>query len=103
MKVIKYNQLEKRSTVKVDYERKLSDIFRQAMQGVRVELLTGVPPNDRIVIIGEIVIVVGWITLNAKLNSPNGTMKDNHAIIDALTVQWGEKLFHPPIKNYALK
>ena len=43
MKVIKYNHLEKRSTVKVDYERKLSDIFRQAIQGVRVELLTGVP------------------------------------------------------------
>lgn len=30
-------------------------------------------------------------------------MKDNHAIIDALTVQWVEKLFHPPINNYALK
>lgn len=51
----------------------------------------------------KIVIVCGWITLNAKLNSPNGTMKDNHVIIDALIVQWGEKLFHPPIKNYVLK
>ncbi len=30
-------------------------------------------------------------------------MKDNHVIIDALTVQWGENLFHPPIKNYVLK
>lgn len=70
---------------------------------VKVELLTGIPLKDRIVIIGEIVIVVSWITLNAKLNSPNGTMKDNHAIIDALTVQWVEKLFHPPINNYALK
>jgi len=30
-------------------------------------------------------------------------MKDNHAIIDALTVQGFEKLFHPPIKNYVLK
>ena len=30
-------------------------------------------------------------------------MKDNHVIIDALTVQWDENLFHPPIKNYVLK
>lgn len=51
----------------------------------------------------KIVIMCGWKTLNAKLNSPNGTMKDNHAIIDALIVQWGENLFHPPIKNYVLK
>ena len=41
----------------------------------------------------------GKITLDGKLNSPNGKMVMNHATVDGLTGQQLETLFNPTQQN----
>ncbi|EEP7473796.1 RHS repeat protein, partial [Salmonella enterica] len=94
-------QFENGSGVTVDSEGKLSGISTQAKPGATIDVLAKPIPNGQVGVatVGEIEKAGGTITLDGKLNSPNGRMIMNHATVDGLTAQQAQDLFQPTRDN----
>jgi len=94
-------QFENGSGVTIDSDGKLSGISTQAKPGATVEVLAKPIPNGQIGVttVGEIERAGGTITLDGKLNPPNGKMVMNHATVDGLTAQQAQDLFQPTRDN----
>ena len=89
------------SGVVTDSAGKLSGISTQAKPGASLAELAQPFPHNQVGVatVGEIEKAGGKITLDGKLNSTNGTMVMNHATVDGLTADQGEKLFTPTKAN----
>ncbi|ECA8973296.1 RHS repeat-associated core domain-containing protein, partial [Salmonella enterica subsp. enterica serovar Omuna] len=89
------------SGVSADANGKLSGISTQAKPNAGLETLSQPFKHNQIGVatVADIEKAGGTITLDGKLNSPNGSMMMNHATVDGLTAEQAEKLFHPTQPN----
>ena len=89
------------SGVVQDATGRLSGISTQARPGATLAELSQPFPHNQVGVttVGDIRRAGGTVTLDGRLNSPNGTMMANHATVDGLTPSQAENLFNPTEKN----
>lgn len=80
---------------------KLSNVSTQAKPSGTLPELAQPFKNGQVGVatVGDIENAGGKITLDGKLNSPNGKNMMNHATVDGLTGEQAEKLFTPTKDN----